>query len=41
LKHEAIREKLRAAYRNSQQAGLSPDQVYQELHAKYGSESEP
>lgn len=41
LKHEAIRETLRAAYRKGQQAGLSPDQVYQELRGKHGSESEP
>jgi hypothetical protein len=41
LKHEAIRETLRAAYRRGQGAGLSPDQVYQELRVKHASESEP
>lgn len=41
LKHEAIRETLRAAYRRGQGGGLSPDQVYQELRVKHASESEP
>lgn len=41
LKYETIREKLRATYRNGQQAGLSPDQVYQKLRLEHSPDPEP
>ena len=41
MKHETIREKLRATYRNGLRAGLSPDQVYQKLRLDHSPDPEP